>query len=163
MNKNRKPLSVFLNALIALFFMVCVALLLYPYISNHIMYARQYEKIVSYDNRSTKMDEETRQSYLSAANVYNKKILEDKCYQLGLVPAYNKKSIGWYTKDTKNANYTMGPTKLYYEMEPYRDAINEFGSDKKTAVLKKGFKANLDAFRPSRKESKVKFKKINRV
>ena len=42
------------------------------------MYARQYEKIVSYDNRSTKMDEETRQSYLSAANVYNKKILEDK-------------------------------------------------------------------------------------
>lgn len=78
MNKNRKPLSVFLNALIALFFMVCVALLLYPYISNHIMYARQYEKIVSYDNRSTKMNEETRQSYLSAANVYNKKILEDK-------------------------------------------------------------------------------------
>ena len=37
MNKNRKPLSVFLNALIALFFMVCVALLLYPYISNHII------------------------------------------------------------------------------------------------------------------------------
>ena len=95
--------------------------------------------------------------------VFNKKILEDKCYQFGLVPAYNKKSIGWYTKDTKNANYTMGPTKLYYEMEPYRDAINEFGSDKKTAILKKGFKANLDAFRPSRKESKVKLKKINRV
>lgn len=94
--------------------------------------------------------------------VFNKKILEDKCYQFGLVPAYNKKSIGWYNKDIKKTNYTMGPTKLYYEMEPYRDAINEFGSDKKISILKKGVHVNLDAFKPSRKEGKVKKKVYER-
>lgn len=95
--------------------------------------------------------------------IFNKKVLEDKCYQFGLVPTNSKKTIGWYDKTQHKEKYEMGPTKLYYDMKPYRDAIDKYGSDKKTAVLKKGFKANLDAFRPSRKESKVKLKKINRV
>lgn len=94
--------------------------------------------------------------------VFNKKILEDKCYQFGLVPAYNKKTIGWYNKDIKKTNYIMGPTKLYYEMKPYREAINEFGSDKKFSILKKGVHVNLDAFKPSRKEGKVKKKVYER-
>ena len=95
--------------------------------------------------------------------VFNKKILEDKCYQFGLVPTNSKKTIGWYDKDQHKERYEMGPTKLYYDMKPYREAIDKYGSDKKITVLKKGFKVNLDAFKPSRKEGKVKIKKINRV
>lgn len=83
MKKKRKPFSAFLNVLTVVFFLLCIALLFYPYISNHIMYARQYEKIVSYDDRAVKMDEEMKQSYLSAAREYNKRLLGNKIgYQL---------------------------------------------------------------------------------
>lgn len=95
--------------------------------------------------------------------IFNKRVLEDKCYQFGLVPTNDHKTIGWYDKDQHKERYEMGPTKLYYDMKPYRDAIDKYGSDKKTAVLKKGFKAKLDAFKPSKKEGKVKVKIINRV
>ena len=43
-------------------------------------------------------------------------------------------------------------------MKIYMDTINEFGSDKKISTLKKGIRVNLDAFKPSRKEGKVKKK-----
>ena len=90
--------------------------------------------------------------------IFNKKILDDKCYQFGLIPSSNKKNIGWYDKDRYKIKYEVGPTKLYNEMKPYRDAINKFGSDKKISILKKGIQVNLDAFKPSRKEGKVKKK-----
>lgn len=78
MNKKRKALSAVLNLMIAMFFIACVTLLLYPFVSNHLMYARQYERIVSYDNRSNKMDDEEKQRYLSAARAYNERLLNDK-------------------------------------------------------------------------------------
>ena len=90
--------------------------------------------------------------------IFNKKILEGKCYQFGLVPTTSSKIIGWCNKGTDKEKYIIGPTKLYNEMKPYRDAINKFGSDKKISILKKGIQVNLDAFKPSRKEGKVKKK-----
>ena len=90
--------------------------------------------------------------------IFNKKILEGKCYQFGLVPTTSSKIIGWCNKETDKEKYIIGQTKLYNEMKPYRDAINKFGSDKKISILKKGIQVNLDAFKPSRKEGKVKKK-----
>ena len=90
--------------------------------------------------------------------IFNKKILDDKCYQFGLVPTTSSKIIGWCNKETDKEKYIIGQTKLYNEMKPYRDAINKFGSDKKISILKKGIQVNLDAFKPSRKEGKVKKK-----
>ena len=56
------------------------------------------------------------------------------------------------------AKYKIGSTKIFDEMKIYMDTINEFGSDKKISTLKKGIRVNLDAFKPSRKEGKVKKK-----
>ena len=79
--------------------------------------------------------------------IFNKKILEGKCYQFGLVPTTSSKIIGWCNKETDKEKYIIGQTKLYNEM-----------SDKKISILKKGIQVNLDAFKPSRKEGKVKKK-----
>lgn len=56
------------------------------------------------------------------------------------------------------AKYKIGLTKIFDEMKTYMDTINEFGSDKKISTLKRGIHVNLDAFKPSRKEGKVKKK-----
>lgn len=74
-HRNSK-LNVLLNLLIAVFFLLCVSLLLYPYVSNLFIGAAQSEIFYSYDSRTLLMTDEEKEALIAAALRYNKRLSE---------------------------------------------------------------------------------------
>lgn len=89
--KKKKTLSLVLSAIMAVLYIAGVGLLFYPFISNHIIYAQQYETVVSYDDRVQHIDPQLKQRLLDEARAYNEKIC--------------RKRIGYRLNDRQRAEY----------------------------------------------------------
>ena len=62
-----------MNCLMVLFFIICVGLLLYPYISNHIVNVRQMKTVHSGDSRVEAMPQEKIDKMKCDALAYNRR------------------------------------------------------------------------------------------
>lgn len=80
-----------MNCLMVLFFIICVGLLLYPYISNHIVNVRQMKTVHSGDSRVEAMPQENIDKMKSDALAYNRRLAE--------------KPIGYAPEDSQIAEY----------------------------------------------------------
>ena len=74
--RRNSKLNVLLNSLIAVFFLLCILLLLYPYVSNLFIGAAQRETFFSYDSRTSQMTDEEKEALIAAALRYNKRLSE---------------------------------------------------------------------------------------
>ena len=74
--RRNSKLNVLLNSLIAVFFLLCILLLLYPYVSNLFIGAAQRETFYSYDSRTLLMTDEEKEALIAAALRYNKRLSE---------------------------------------------------------------------------------------
>ena len=74
--RRNSKLNVLLNSLIAVFFLLCILLLLYPYVSNLFIGAAQSEIFYSYDSRTSQMTDEEKEALIAAALRYNKRLSE---------------------------------------------------------------------------------------
>ena len=74
--RRNSKLNVLLNSLIAVFFLLCILLLLYPYVSNLFIGAAQRETFYSYDSRTSQMTDEEKEALIAAALRYNKRLSE---------------------------------------------------------------------------------------
>ena len=74
--RRNSKLNALLNSLIAVFFLLCILLLLYPYVSNLFIGAAQRETFFSYDSRTSQMTDEEKEALIAAALRYNKRLSE---------------------------------------------------------------------------------------
>ena len=73
--KKTKRNTVF-NVFIIALFLICISLLLYPYISSFLVSNSQKEVCFSYDNRASELPEAEKKRLLADALSYNKELAE---------------------------------------------------------------------------------------